>query len=98
MIKHTVLWKLREFDTAAERREAVSFIKTGLESLVGVVPGLISAQVGENFTPGAMDLALFAELESKNALDHYQNHPAHLKIKEFVHSAVTQRYACDWEI
>ena len=51
MIKHIVLWKLRAFASPEEREAAEKRIKTGLEALVGVVPGLRYAQVGKNFNP-----------------------------------------------
>ena len=73
-------------------------IREGLEGLVGRVDGLIMAEVRRNFNPSGMDLCLVSEFESKEALDAYQNHPLHLKVKEFVHKVVTDRAVTDCEI
>ena len=97
MVKHIVLWKLRPFDSQKEREAAEERIKAGLEALVGVVPGLRYAQVGKNFNPQGYDLGLYTELTSREALDVYQQHPEHLKMREFIHTVITERAVCDWE-
>lgn len=97
MVKHIVLWKLRAFSSLQEREAAVERIKTGLEALVGIVPGLRCAQVGKNFNPQGYDLGLYTELDSREALDGYQQHPEHLKMREFIHTVITERAVCDWE-
>ena len=68
-----------------------------LQALVGKVDGLLSAQVGFNFNPKGYDLALYSTFENKEALDGYQVHPEHLKVKEFVHSVITDRCVVDFE-
>ncbi len=93
MIKHIVFWKLR---CVPEKEQNAQKMKELLEGLVGVVPGLISASVGTNITPGDYDIALISELKDEEALAVYQNHPAHVKVKEFVHSAVCARACVDF--
>lgn len=97
MVKHFVMWKLREFGSAQEREEAEARIKTGLEALAGVVPGLRYAQVGKNFNPQGYDLCLYTEFDSREALDAYQVHPEHQKVRAFIHTVITERAVCDWE-
>lgn len=95
MIKHVVFWKLRD---VPEKEQNAQKMKELLEGLVGVVPGLLSASVGVNITPGDYDIALISELVDEAALAVYQNHPAHCKVKEFVHSAVCSRACVDFTI
>ena len=45
MITHIVFWKLME-DEQHDSKANAARIKRELEALVGVVPGLLSAQVG----------------------------------------------------
>lgn len=97
MVKHMVMWKLRTFDTLQEREAAEARIKAGLEALVGVIPGLRYAQVGKNFNPQGYDLCLYTELDSREALEGYQQHPEHLKVRAFIHTVITERAVCDWE-
>ena len=59
--------------------------------------GLLKASVGFNFTSGGFDICLYSELESKEALEVYQSHPEHLKVKEFVHKVIASRAVCDSE-
>ena len=95
MIKHIVFWKIRNDENKQQNME---HMKTILTNLVGVVPGLISAEVGFNYNPNGYDIALYSVLESKEALDGYQEHPAHLEVKKFVHSVITDRAVTDYEI
>ena len=45
MVKHIILWKLREELSAEEKETVKAGIKAGLEGLQGVVPGLQSVHV-----------------------------------------------------
>ena len=43
------------------------------------------------------DVALIAELESREALEAYQNFPPHVEIKKWVGSIAKNRTFCDFE-
>ena len=45
MVKHIILWKLREELSAEEKETVKAGIKAGLEGLQGIVPGLQSVHV-----------------------------------------------------
>ena len=83
MVKHIVMWNLADKDKVAENG---AIMKQKLEALVGVVPGLLRAEVGVGFN--GYDVALYTELD----------HPAHCKVKEFVHSVICERVCCDYEV
>ena len=53
MVKHIVMWKLSDREKAAEN---AAEMKRLLEGLVGVVPGLLRAEVGAGFA--GWDVAL----------------------------------------
>lgn len=95
MIKHIVFWRVRDDDNKQKNMEKMQEL---LISLVDVVPGLKSAEVGFNYNPKGFDIALYSVFDSKEALDGYQVHPEHLKVKEFVHSVITDRACADYEI
>lgn len=97
MVKHIVLWKLRETDPA-EKASIMRHMKELLEGLVDVVPGLVEAEVGLNYNPDGYDVSLYATLTSREALDGYQIHPAHVKVKEYVQSVACGRAVSDYEI
>ena len=89
MIKHIVLWELED-KTQADANAAKM-----KERLVGQTPGLLSAHVSRSFA--GYDVALIAELESREALEAYQNFPPHVEIKKWVGSIAKNRTFCDFE-
>ena len=44
------------------------------------------------------DVELITELESREALAVYQEHPAHMEVKKFVHSVISERVFCDFDM
>ena len=48
MVTHIVFWALKDEAEGHDKRENAEHIKELLEALVGVVPGLIKAEVGIN--------------------------------------------------
>ncbi len=94
MITHIVFWNVKDDE---DKQANMEHMREILTALVGKVDGLISAQVGFNFNPNGYDLALYSTFESKEALEAYQIHPEHLKVKKFVHSVITDRCVVDFE-
>lgn len=45
MLKHIVMWKLKEFAEGKTKAENALIMKESLERLVGIVPEIISLQV-----------------------------------------------------
>ena len=95
MVKHIVMWTLTDKET---KSETIAVMKQKLEALVGVVPGLLKLEVGENFTPGEYDAILYSEFESREALAGYKVHPAHKECQKYVHSVICGRTAGDFEL
>jgi heme-degrading monooxygenase HmoA len=93
------MWNLKEEAGGKGKAENAAQMKEKLEGLVGQVPGLLTAEVSYlNFTDGGYDVALVSTHTDREALAVYQNHPAHLAVKAFVHSVVTARVCHDAEI
>ena len=44
MVKHVILWQLKDSFTEEEKTEIKADIKAGLEGLAGQIPGLLSIQ------------------------------------------------------
>ena len=42
-------------------------------------------------------MGLVCTLDSREALDAYQCHPAHMAVKEYVHTVIAERVCCDFE-
>lgn len=98
MVKHIVMWKLKEEAHGNGKTTNARLIKEKLESLAGKVEGLLKMEVGIDFLGGGnFDVVLYSELSSKEALDTYQNHPLHQAMLPFIREAVMDRKAVDYE-
>lgn len=100
MIKHIVCWKLKDEANGNDKSANAKQIKEKLEALKGQIEGLVNIEVGINIPeyPANYDVVLYSEVESKEALDHYQNHPLHQAVLPFVREVVVSRVAVDYEI
>ena len=94
MVKHIVVDTLKE---GVNKAEAVEIIRSVLEPLVGVIPGLKHMEIRATYQ-GGMDYALYSEFESKEALANYTTHPAHLEAKEHFFHFIDKRVAADFEV
>lgn len=82
MVKHIILWTLKDTLSEEEKFSVKTSIKEGLESLKGVVPGLIDikVQIDGRLASSNADLMLDCTLESEEALKGYAVHPAHVAV------------------
>lgn len=100
MVKHIILWKLREDLTEAEKEQVKQGIKKGLEALVGQVPGLVECKVNISgrLDSSNADVMLDSTLESPEALRGYAVHPAHVAVADGkVRPYTAQRTCLDYE-
>jgi hypothetical protein len=100
MIKHIILWRLKDFAEGSTKQDNAMKVKSMLEDMRGKIPGLIKLEVGLNFegSDTASDISLYTEFESREALDGYQSHPVHMKVKEFIPLVRTERRVVDYEV
>ena len=101
MVKHIILWKLREELSAEEKETVKAGIKAGLEGLQGVVPGLQSVHVQTDgvLPSSTADVMLDGTLGSPEALQGYAQHPAHREVANTkVRPYTAVRTGLDFEI
>jgi hypothetical protein len=99
MIKHIVMWKLKDEAHGNGKAANALLIKEKLEALGGKVEGLQRIEVGIDFPGGTnFDVVLYSELLSEAALNTYQNHPLHQAVLPFIREAVIDRKAVDYKI
>jgi hypothetical protein len=100
MIKHIVMWRVKDRENAATREESCRAIKQKIEALRGRIPGLLRIEAGVDFNGSdtAMDVVLYSEFESRAALDGYQVHPAHQEMAKFIGDRRSERRIVDYEI
>ncbi len=100
MVKHIILWTLNPELTEEQKEEVKKDIKAGLESLKGVVPGLIDVKVNVDgrLASSNCDVMLDSTLESEEALKAYAVHPAHVEVANTkVRPYTVQRTCLDFE-
>ncbi|MBA2861905.1 Dabb family protein [Methanococcus maripaludis] len=99
MIKHIVMWKLKENAEDKKKFENAKIIKTNLESLKEVIPEIKYIEVGIDSKKfeNNYDVVLVSEFNSFEDLEIYQKNEEHLKVAEFVKSVAESRIAVDYE-
>lgn len=99
MIKHIVMWQLKEEAEGKTKEDNALLIKEKLESLRGRIEGLQHIEVGVDFLGGTnFDVVLYAELKDRKSLNTYQEHPLHQAVLPFVKAVVSERKAVDYEV
>jgi hypothetical protein len=99
LIKHIVMWKLKEQAEGADRATNARKMKELLEACADIVPGILKLEVGLA-TPGleaTYDVVLYSEFADKAALDAYQVHPQHEALKAFFVAVREGRQCMDYE-
>lgn len=100
MVKHVILWTLREDISPDEKITIKAGIKEGLEGLKGQVPGIIDIKVETNgLASSNADLMLDSTFENEEALKGYAVHPAHVEVANTKVRPYTAIRSClDFEI
>lgn len=100
MVKHIILWQLKEELSEEEKRSVKEGIKEGLEGLAGRVPGLTEIHVRtEGLASSNADVMLDSTLESEEALKGYAVHPEHVKVADSKVRPYTKTRVCmDFEV
>ena len=81
MVKHVILWKLKEEFSAEEKQQIKAGIKEGLEGLAGQIPGMTEIKVNIDGLPSStVDVMLDSTFETAEALKNYSTHPKHVVV------------------
>ena len=100
MLKHIVLFKLKESAEAASKEQNAKIVKHDLEALKGKIPQIRHLEVGINCIPGetAYDIAIYSEFADEKELSIYMKHPEHVKVAEFIGKVRESRVVVDYVI
>ncbi len=100
MIKHVIIWKLKD-EFSGEKKETIKReMKENLEVLVGKVPGLLEVTVTIDLLETSTgDVMLDTTLESAEALKGYAVHPDHVHVADtYVRPFTEVRMCVDYKI
>lgn len=99
MVKHIVLFKLKDEVTAEERLTAMNAFKAAIESLPAQIPFLRKVEVGFNINPAeTWSVALYSEFDSLDDVKAYAVHPAHKAAGKLLAEVRESRACVDYEI
>ena len=95
MVKHVILWTLKDEFSDNEKEKIISEMKEGLEGLKGKIPGLVDIKVNTNKLPtSTADVMLDSTFESEEALKNYSVHPEHVAVADEKVRPFTKARAC----
>lgn len=100
MVKHVILWQLKDELTKEQISEVKAGIKSGLEGLKGEIPGLIDIKVvTEGLASSNADVMLDSTFESEEALKGYAVHLKHVAVADGkVRPYTASRVCMDYEV
>ena len=98
MIKHIVMWKLKDFAEGASKKENALKIKSSLEGLKSKIKEIKFLEVGISISDAVdfYDIVLISEFKDVKDLESYQKHPEHVKAAEFIGKVRLERKVVDY--
>ncbi|MCI8956520.1 MAG: Dabb family protein [Eubacterium sp.] len=100
MVKHIILWQLKDEFSEEEKMEIKKEIKEGLESLQGKISGLLDIKVNiYGLDSSNADLMLDSTFDKEQSLKEYAVHPEHVKVADGKVRPFTKNRVCiDFEV
>ena len=100
MVKHIILWQLKDEFSPEEKQQIKAGIKEGLEALAGKIPGLLEIKVQTECLPSSnAEVMLDSTFVDEEALKEYAVHPVHVEAANTKVRPFTKNRAClDFEV
>ena len=101
MVKHIILWRLRDDLAPEEKQHVKQDIKAGLEGLAGRIPGLLSIKVNvdRRLDSSNADIMLDSTFTDEASLKAYAVHPEHVAVADGKVRPYTSLRTClDFEV
>lgn len=100
MVKHIILWQLKDELSEEEKLAVKAGIKEGLEGLAGKIPGLTDIKVQiEGLVSSNAEVMLDSSFEDEAALKGYAVHPEHVAVADGKVRPYTKTRLClDFEV
>jgi heme-degrading monooxygenase HmoA len=99
MIKHIVMWKLKDQAEGAGRAANAAEMKRRLDACANIVPGMLKFEVAlaQPGLEATYDVVLYSEFASKEALEAYAKHPIHQAVVPFIGAVREARQCMDYQ-
>ena len=98
MVKHIVLFKLKDEVPAERRLAAARAFKEAIEALPARIPVIRQVEVGLNINPGeTRSIALYSEFDTLEDVRAYAAHPDHVAAGALLAEVRESRACVDYE-
>ena len=99
MVKHIVLFKLKDEVPAEEKLIVMTKFKEAIEALPAKISVIRKVEVGLNMNPGeTWNIALYSEFDNLDDVKFYATHPEHVAAGKIIAEAKESRLFVDSEI
>lgn len=100
MVKHIVMWNLKEFADGRSKEENLREMEARLLGLKSTIEEIQFLEVGISFNESedAFDIVLYSEFRDREGLELYQGHPEHVKVRDFIREVRMERKVVDYEV
>lgn len=100
MVRHVIVWTLKDEYSDSEKEQIKAGIKEGLEGLHGKIPGLVEIKVNtDKIASSSGDAMLDSLFENEEALKNYSSNPLHVEVANTkVRPYVKIRSSFDYEV
>ena len=100
MVKHVILWQLKDELTTEEKATIKKEMKESLEALAGKIPGLVEMKIQTEYLASSnAEVMLDSTFEDEAALKVYATHPEHVAVADGkVRPYTKARFCMDYEV
>ncbi|MGM0505680.1 MAG: Dabb family protein [Bacteroidota bacterium] len=101
MIRHIVMWRLKEEAEGASKEKNAEKLKLILEGLKISIDEIRNVEVGIQITPDsrdAMDVVLICDFDNEEDLMIYSRNPHHKKAVKFIEAVAEKRFYVDYRV
>jgi len=104
MIRHVVMWKLKDEAEGADKQKNAEKMKLILEGLKVNIDEIKNVEVGLNITDedeeagSAYDVVLISDFETELDYTMYTRNAHHKKAINFINSVIEERHFVDYEM
>ncbi len=99
MVKHIVLFKLKDEVPAAEKLAVMNAFKNAIEALPAKISVIRKIEVGLNINPGeTWHIALYGEFDTLEDVKYYATHPDHVAAGKLIAEVRESRACVDYEV
>ena len=99
MVKHIVLFKLKDEGPETDKLVVMNKFKEAIEALPAKISVIRKIEVGLNMNPGeSWHIALYSEFDNLDDVKFYATHPDHVAAGKNIAEAKESRSCVDYEI